>query len=107
MALPILILGLVLFLGIHVVPAVPPLRAACASRLGEQRYKGLFSVVSGIGLVLIVAGYAYAPRGDAAAGREGETALGLTRRKAGPPPRVQQGFPAGAACGEHRQGSDG
>ncbi len=64
MALPTLILGLVLFLGIHVVPAVPPLRAACASRLGEQRYKGLFSVVSGIGLLLIVAGYAYAPRGD-------------------------------------------
>lgn len=59
----ILILGLVVFIGIHVVPAVPPLRAACAARLGENRYKGLFSIVSGVGLVLIVIGYAYAPRG--------------------------------------------
>ncbi len=59
----ILILGLVLFLGIHIVPAIPPLRAACATRLGENRYKGLFSIVSAIGLVLIVVGYAYAPRG--------------------------------------------
>jgi uncharacterized membrane protein len=59
----ILILGLVLFLGIHVVPALPPLRATLAGRLGEQRYKGLFSIVSAIGLVLIVVGYAYAPRG--------------------------------------------
>lgn len=59
----ILVIGLVLFLGIHLVPALPPLRAACAARLGEKRYKGAFSIVSGIGLVLIVVGYAYAPRG--------------------------------------------
>ncbi|MBS0337891.1 MAG: NnrU family protein [Proteobacteria bacterium] len=64
MALATLVLGLVLFLGIHTVPAVPPLRAALAGRLGENRYKGLFSAVSGIGLVLIAAGYAYAPRGE-------------------------------------------
>ena len=51
MALATLILGLVLFLGIHVVPAVPPLRAALAARFGENRYKGLFSIVSGIGTV--------------------------------------------------------
>jgi len=59
----ILSIGLAVFLGIHVVPALPPLRSAFAARLGEKRYKGLFSIVAGIGLLLIVAGYAYAPRG--------------------------------------------
>src|SRR6185436_20244747 len=59
-----LILGLVFFLGIHVVPAVPSLRAGWVARLGEKLYKGLFSLVSGVGLVLIIWGYAVAPRGD-------------------------------------------
>lgn len=59
----ILTIGLVLFLGIHLVPALPPLRAACVAKLGERRYKGAFSIASGIGLALIVVGYAYAPRG--------------------------------------------
>src|SRR3954471_11304227 len=59
----VLTLGLVLFLGIHVVPAIPELRSAIAARLGERRYKGLFSLVSAVGLVLIVWGYAIAPRG--------------------------------------------
>ena len=58
-----LILGLVAFLGIHLVPVFAPLRSVLAMRLGETTYKGMFSAVSGIGLVLIVAGYAYAPRG--------------------------------------------
>jgi len=59
----LLSIGLVLFLGIHTVPALPALRAACVARLGEKRFKGMFSLVSGAGLVLIVVGYAYAPRG--------------------------------------------
>jgi len=59
----LLILGLLVFLGIHLVPALPALRSAAIARLGEQRYKGLFSMVAGVGLVLIVVGYAYAPRG--------------------------------------------
>jgi uncharacterized membrane protein len=54
----ILIAGLVLFLGIHLVPALPPLRGAAAAKWGENRYKGMFSLVSALGLVLIVAGYA-------------------------------------------------
>ena len=54
--------GLVLFLGIHLVPAFPALRASVAARLGEPRYKGLFSIVSAVGLVLIVVGFAVAPR---------------------------------------------
>lgn len=60
----LLILGLVVFLGVHLVPALPGVRAACAARLGENRYKGLFSIVSGAGLLLIVWGYAFAPRGE-------------------------------------------
>jgi uncharacterized membrane protein len=58
----LLVAGLVLFLGIHLVPAFPALRAAAAASVGERRYKGLFSIVSGVGLVLIVVGFALAPR---------------------------------------------
>lgn len=60
----LLILGLIVFLGIHLVPVLPPLRASIASGLGENRYKGLFSLVAGAGLVMIVWGYAIAPRGE-------------------------------------------
>jgi len=58
-----LIAGLVLFLGIHLVPALPALRGGIAARWGEGRYKGLFSLVSFAGLALIIAGYAMAQRG--------------------------------------------
>jgi uncharacterized membrane protein len=54
----LLVSGLVLFLGIHLVPALPQVRAAFAAKWGENRYKGLFSLVSALGLVLIVAAYA-------------------------------------------------
>ena len=56
----LLIAGLATFLGIHLLPVVPSLRAALLARWGEQRYKGLFSLVSAIGLVLIVVGYVVA-----------------------------------------------
>ena len=58
-----LIAGLVVFLGIHLVPAFPAFRAGLAARFGEGRYKGLFSLVSLAGLALIVVGYAMADRG--------------------------------------------
>jgi uncharacterized membrane protein len=60
----LLVAGLALFLGIHLVPAIPAVRARCVARLGENRYKGLFSLVSAIGLLLIIWGYAVAPRGE-------------------------------------------
>lgn len=56
-----LILGLVLFLGIHLLPTLTGMRNRLFQSLGEKRYKGLFSLVSGVGLVLIVIGYARAP----------------------------------------------
>ncbi len=41
----LLIAGLVLFLGIHFLPTIPAWRNAAVTRLGEQRYKGAFSLV--------------------------------------------------------------
>jgi uncharacterized membrane protein len=55
----LLIVGLVAFLGVHLIPAVPAARLALIDRLGPQRYKLLFSLASAAGLVLIVAGYAH------------------------------------------------
>lgn len=54
----LLIVGLVLFLGIHTLTTLREQRAALIGRLGEGPYKGLYSVVSAIGLVLIVWGFA-------------------------------------------------
>ncbi len=53
----ILILGLALFIAIHLVPAQPALRNGVAHRFGEGPFKGVFSVVSIIGFALIVYGY--------------------------------------------------
>ncbi|WP_296336801.1 NnrU family protein [Reyranella sp.] len=54
----LLILGLVLFLGAHTLTTLRPARAAVIGRLGEGPYKGLYSLVSAAGLVLIVWGFA-------------------------------------------------
>lgn len=53
----LLILGLVLFLGIHVFTTLRAPRAAVIGRLGEGPYKGLFSLVAAVGLVTIVWGF--------------------------------------------------
>jgi len=53
----LLIIGLLVFIGIHMVPTNPELRQAFAGRAGEQAYKGAFSVVALIGFALIVYGY--------------------------------------------------
>jgi uncharacterized membrane protein len=53
----ILILGLILFLGIHTLTTMRTTRAAVIGRLGEGPYKGLYSVISAVGLVLIVWGF--------------------------------------------------
>ncbi len=59
----ILVVGLLLFLGVHLVPVLVPLRASLYASLGEKRYKGLYSAVAGIGLVLLIVGFAMAPPG--------------------------------------------
>lgn len=52
-----LLLGIALFLGVHLVPTAPELRTGLAKRFGENAYKGIFALVSLAGLVLIVLGY--------------------------------------------------
>ena len=57
----LLILGLVLFLGIHSLSIVAlPARDAMAAGIGEWPFKALYGVVAIIGLVLIVQGYGQA-----------------------------------------------
>src|SRR5258705_11689706 len=58
MGLAILILGLGLFLGGHALVSLRDHRAALIARLGEGPYKGLFSLVSLAGLILIGIGFA-------------------------------------------------
>jgi len=53
----VLIAGLVLVLGVHMVTTARGTRAALVARLGEGAYKGLYSIVSAVGLVLIVWGF--------------------------------------------------
>ena len=53
----LLILGLVLFFGAHGLTMARGLRASLIARLGAQPYKGLFSLVSGAGFVLIIWGF--------------------------------------------------
>ncbi|MBN9427057.1 MAG: NnrU family protein [Burkholderiales bacterium] len=57
----LLIIGLILFLGVHSVRIVADdWRSAQLARLGEKGWKGLYSLVSLAGLVLIVWGYGQA-----------------------------------------------
>ena len=56
-----LIVGLVLFLGVHSLSIVnEPLRNRLHASLGEAAFKGLYSLASLIGLLLIIWGYAAA-----------------------------------------------
>jgi len=57
MGFALLILGLVVFIGIHVLTTRRALRAALIERLGEGVYKALFSVIAVIGIVLIAKGF--------------------------------------------------
>lgn len=52
-----LIIGLLVFFGAHLLPTQPDLRAGLIERFGAGAYKGVFSILSLIGLVLIVIGY--------------------------------------------------
>ena len=57
----ILILGLLIFLGIHVLKLVAPdRRNELAARYGEGPYKGIYSLISAIGLILVIWGFARA-----------------------------------------------
>ena len=53
----ILVLGLIVFIGAHAFTMAREPRARAIARLGEGPYKGFYSLVSLIGLVLIVWGF--------------------------------------------------
>ena len=53
----LLIIGLLVFFGCHLVPAQPALRGRLVAAMGNNGYRGTFSVVVLVALVLIVWGY--------------------------------------------------
>jgi uncharacterized membrane protein len=57
----LLIAGLVVFLGVHMLPMLGGVRQDLQSRLGAGAYRALFSLVSLAGLLMIVWGKARAP----------------------------------------------
>ncbi|MFC4261014.1 NnrU family protein [Marinobacter lacisalsi] len=57
----VLILGLIIFLGVHSLSIVnEPFRNRLLKSMGEGPFKGAFSIASAVGLVLIVVGYGMA-----------------------------------------------
>src|SRR5688572_17029738 len=58
MGLSVMILGLVLFLGVHVLTTQRALRARLIASTGEGGYKIGYSLVSAVGLALIIWGFA-------------------------------------------------
>jgi uncharacterized membrane protein len=58
MGLALEIIGLIIFLGAHVFVTMRDRRAAVVSRIGEWPYRGLFSFVSIVGILLIAYGFA-------------------------------------------------
>ncbi|MCK7594183.1 NnrU family protein [Pseudomarimonas salicorniae] len=60
----LLVAGLVIFLGLHLLPLLAPgLRASAAARLGEGPWKGAFALLSLVGFALLVVGYGEARQG--------------------------------------------
>jgi uncharacterized membrane protein len=53
----LLAVGIVLFLGIHLVPTATELRNGLVARFGEPAYKVAFALISLLGLIVIVMGY--------------------------------------------------
>lgn len=57
----LLIIGILALIGIHLVPVSPALRDGLIERLGLAGYRAAFSVVSTLGLILLIYGFAHAP----------------------------------------------
>ncbi len=53
--------GLIVFIGVHSVSiAAPAWRTSRVARHGQRRWKLLYSVVAGVGLILLILGYGFA-----------------------------------------------
>lgn len=57
----ILILGLILFFSVHVISTIPATKRIFTSIVGKKGYKPVYALISIIGFVLIVMGYADKP----------------------------------------------
>jgi len=55
----LLILGIIIFFSIHLVP-IFPLKSILINRLGENKYKGVFSLIALVGLLIIIYGFSIA-----------------------------------------------
>ena len=55
----LLILGIIIFFSIHLVP-IFPIKNILINRLGENKYKGLFSLIALLGLLIIIYGFSRA-----------------------------------------------
>ena len=55
----LLILGIIIFFSIHLVP-ISPLKKILINRLGENKYKGLYSLIALVGLLIIIYGFGHA-----------------------------------------------
>lgn len=53
----VLIVGIIIFLGIHLLPTSPDMRDGLIRRFGANAYKAMFSILSLVGLIVIVLGY--------------------------------------------------
>ncbi|MBL8884825.1 MAG: NnrU family protein [Hyphomicrobium sp.] len=53
----LMIVGLVIFLGIHLLPTSPDIRNGLINRFGPGMYRAIFSLISLAGFVVIVFGY--------------------------------------------------
>jgi uncharacterized membrane protein len=60
-------IGMIMFFGAHLLP-MTPLKAKLVSAMGEQPYKGVFSLVSVVGLIVAIWGYGLAKDSAAGAG---------------------------------------
>ncbi len=57
----ILIIGLALFVGVHLIPAAPSLRESLIARLGAGVYRMIFSLISLASIVIVVWGFSQTP----------------------------------------------
>ena len=56
-----LLIGIALFFAVHAIPMLPNVKTALLARLGENRFKGLFSLFAMAGFVAIIFGMDDAP----------------------------------------------
>lgn len=53
----VLVLGLTIFFAVHIFAPLPMFRAGLIAKLGEKRYRLVFSLASLFGLILVIAAY--------------------------------------------------